>query len=173
MSRSSFAAFGLSMKEHEEILIAAAEAEVEPGSAAADDDDAGTEQEEQEWKGVDDGNLRSGGRSPSSSSLVSSSMMDGGISYGLNRWMKRYVQWLDSKPLLARCVTSAVTGCVGAILTSRRCLKTTSNNVHRRQRGHTPSRSNNISKKTGIDWLEVLAFGLHGAFVAGPLSYRM
>mmetsp|Transcript_18145 Transcript_18145/g.43881 ORF Transcript_18145/g.43881 Transcript_18145/m.43881 type:complete len:277 (+) Transcript_18145:34-864(+) len=168
MSRSSFAAFGLSMKDHKEILVAAAEA-----AAAEDDDDFEAEDVEAEEE-------PSFSFSPQASSSGLLGRMfglksDGGgdMYYNLNRSMKWYVQWLDSNPLFSRCVTSGVIGCVGAILTSRKPV-ITSNNIHRRRyHGPNSSNSNKIPIKMGIDWLEVLAFGLHGALVSGPLSYRI
>mmetsp|Transcript_18144 Transcript_18144/g.43879 ORF Transcript_18144/g.43879 Transcript_18144/m.43879 type:complete len:272 (+) Transcript_18144:34-849(+) len=163
MSRSSFAAFGLSMKDHEELLVVAAEA-----AAAEDDDDSEAEEP----------SFSSSPKASSSSGLFGrmfglKSGGDGGMYYNLNLSMKRYVQWLDSNPLLARCVTSALTGCVGAILTSRKPV-ITSNNIHRRRyHGPNSSNSNKIPIKMGIDWLEVLSFVLHGVLVSGPLSYRI
>ena len=168
MSRSSFSAFGLSMSDHEQILVAATEA-----TAAENNDES--EAEDGEAKP----SVSISSQASSSSSLFGRMLGlksdDGGMYYTFNRLMKQYVQWLDSNPILARCVTSALTGCVGAILSSRKPV-IKSNNIHRRRHGPSSSSSsnnNNNNKNMEIDWLEVLSFGLHGALVAGPLSYRM
>jgi hypothetical protein len=159
MSRACFIASELSMERTDEWL--------DDSVAASEAKDGDVEVEERNDDSADGGRYRKGGSKIGACSSSSSY----GI-FGLNEttkfldlWMKRYVTWLDSHPLLARCVTCAVTECIGSILTARRAI-TTSNNVHRRGRNNTPT-------KIGIDWLEVLAFALHGALVAGPLSYRV
>eukprot|EP00934_Nitzschia_sp_Nitz4_P003854 Nitzschia sp. Nitz4//scaffold9_size221794//186231//186982//NITZ4_001376-RA/size221794-snap-gene-0.112-mRNA-1//1//CDS//3329561091//3844//frame0 len=65
--------------------------------------------------------------------------------------LERYKEWCEKEPLRARCVTFAVVGALGALLGARTNPKS--------------SRS-----KPSVDWLEVIAFALHGGLVAGPLS---
>ena len=76
-------------------------------------------------------------------------------------WMKRYTLWTDERPLQSRCVTSAITASIGALLasaiTNMRKLNVSSKEQRRRH--------------DGIDWLEIISFAVHGGLVAGPISH--
>jgi hypothetical protein len=98
------------------------------------------------------------GRNPSRSRMIDFRKYF--LKYNLNNLMKSYVSWLYAKPLTARCVTCTITGILGAIISETQKI---SNNRRQKYR----------QVKNSIDWLEVLAFGLHGGLVAGPLSYRV
>lgn len=89
------------------------------------------------------------------------------FNFDFDRWMGKYVRWTDEKPMLSRCVVSAITASVGVLLA--RATTTGSNSklsVRSQIRQNRPLHE-------GIDVLEAISFAVHGGLVAGPLSYYM
>ena len=87
--------------------------------------------------------------------------------FDFDGWMRKYLIWTYERPLLSRCIVSAITASVGAMLAR---VTTTGNN------SKLSVRSQNRQQRTrheGIDMLEVISFAVHGGLVAGPLSYYM
>ena len=90
-----------------------------------------------------------------------------GFDFDFDRWMRKYVRWTDEKPMLSRCVVSAITASVGVLLAHATTTGSNSKlSVRSQFRQKRPLHE-------GIDMLEVISFAVHGGLVAGPLSYYM
>lgn len=88
------------------------------------------------------------------------------FNFDVDNWMKKYVRWTDERPMLSRCVVSAITASIGVVL----ARATTRNNSTRSARSH---QSQQQVKYGDIGILEMIAFAVHGGLVGGPLSYYM
>lgn len=162
MSRASFVALTLSTEEEEEIS----------SNLSGDDPNLDGEKRINDTNDDDDSFPNSNPPQNSSSAVFHSTTTTTTTNprgdlrrlLDVNRWLTLYVNWLDASPVAARCATCAVTAVLGASWTAR----------HRRQEAILKKRRGR--KKTPVvsrDWLEILAFGLHGGLVAGPMSYYM
>ena len=87
--------------------------------------------------------------------------------FDFNRWMRKYVEWTDERPMFSRSVVSAITASIGVLL-ARATTTGSSSKVPLRNQNRQQPRQHN-----GIDILEMIAFAVHGGLVAGPLSYHM
>lgn len=66
--------------------------------------------------------------------------------------LDRYMRWTDKNPVKSSCLTCASVGALGAMLGARKTSELRGTRVQ------------------SIDWMEVIAFALHGGLVAGPLE---
>lgn len=85
---------------------------------------------------------------------------DFGVGLDFDGLMKKYLIWTYEQPLKSRCIASAITAFLGALLA--RATTTAGNKSKLSARNQNQKR---------INMLEVISFAVHGGLVAGPLSH--
>lgn len=93
--------------------------------------------------------------------------------YGTGLWgilLREYWKFFNEKPVVAKAITSSIVGALGAMVTARKYHYPTNNNA-RNNTIHPRKLGRNEKFPSSIDWLDVIAFTVHGGLVGGPISH--
>ena len=88
--------------------------------------------------------------------------------------LSRYNDLLDRRPVLTKAITAAAVQAVGAALGSALSATTARREARKREFfGISGSEYGAADRPggSGVDWTNVLAFGLHGALLNGPVGH--
>jgi hypothetical protein len=81
-----------------------------------------------------------------------------------------YRKLMDRQPLMAKSLTSAVIGALGAALGSYLALSA-NDPPNKSAAAARKSRSKSRGQQQVVDWLDILSFAIYGGFVGGPLGH--